>query len=200
MFCSIQDVQNLMQITISDDKLLSIERAIEEATAAIQNYTNQTLELVESDSVTFDGRGGNKLYLPQLPVVSVSSVTVDDVALVVTTDYKLGQHGILYRVGNWWTPGIQNITVVYSHGYATLPDDIVSVCARAAARIYQAGLSTADINGNPSIASIGLGDYNVSYQSSPANDGGLLGVSAPRMLLLSEKNILYKYRVVNQWA
>ena len=198
MFCEVRDVQNLLQMTVPSEKMLSVERAIAEATAAIQNYTNQVLTYVEDDSIMLDSLGGNKLYLPQLPVISVSSVSVDELPLVTTGDYKLGQYGILYRVWNHWTPGIQNITVVYTHGYAVMPDDIVSICARAAARIYQAGLSTASIDGNAAIASIGLGDYNVSYQNPSIADGGLLGVSAPRMLLLSEKDVLQKYRITSQ--
>ena len=44
-------------------------------------------------------------------------------------DYQLGQYGILHRVGQDWATGIQIVTVTYSHGYGTLPDDIVFVPA-----------------------------------------------------------------------
>jgi hypothetical protein len=48
------------------------------------------------------------------------------------------------------------------------------------------------------IASLSLGDYAVSY-GSEAGGGigeGVMGVSAARVLLLSEKDILNRYRYV----
>jgi len=52
----------------------------------------------------------------------------------------------------------------------------------------------------PGVASKGLGDYSVSF-ASEAGGGvgeGLMGVSGARMLLLSEKDILDRYRYVMQ--
>ena len=201
MFCTVSDVQNLLQVEIPADKIGSCERAIEEATSAIQNYTHQTISSVADDSLVIDGRGGTKLFLPELPVISVTSVAEDDVELTVSTQYKLGQYGVLHRIGNKWASGVQNIEIVYSHGYQTIPDDIVSVCTRASARIYQAGLLASELGGNPAIEGESIGDYSVSYSGAYGNTSsdGLMGVSSPRMLLLSEKDVLNRYRVVNQW-
>jgi len=67
------------------------------------------------------------------------------------------------------------------------------VCTRAAARAYQAGLRSADADGIPGVASKSLGDFSVSFAGEGAE--GVMGASAARMLLLSEKDILDRYRM-----
>lgn len=195
-FCTIADLVALLQIEIEYDNV-SAQRAITEATAAIRNYCHQTIELVEDDEWTFDVRPARwNLLLPELPVVEVSSVVEDDETLDDGDDYKLANFGQLVRVGRRWAAGIQIVTVTYTHGYATIPDDVVGVCTRAAARAYQAGLKSVDSLGVPGVTAKALGDFSVSF-TSEAGGGvgeGLMGVSGARMLLLSEKDMLNRYR------
>lgn len=198
-FCTVEDVEKLINLTISDaSDVSSCERAIEAVTEAIKNYCNQEIELVEDDEITLDCDGGEMLFLPQLPVLSVASVVEDDETLTVTDDYKLGQYGILHRVGQDWLSGVQIITVTYTHGYTTIPTDIIDVATRSAARVYQAGLRAKEHEGITGIASQSLGDYSVSYGSEHGGGvgEGVMGVSAARALLLSEKDILNRYRYV----
>lgn len=196
MFCTVEDVSSLIQIEISDvDQYQSCTRAIEEATEVIKNWCQQEIEQV-SEELTIDCAGGAKIFLPELPVTAVTKVVADDVELTASVDYKLGQHGILYRVNGYWPDGIQNVEITYTHGYATIPEDIVGVCARSAARVYQAGLRAKEQGGVMGIASLTLGDYSVSYGAEGGGGvgEGILGVSAARVLLLSEKDILNRYR------
>jgi len=201
-FCTVTDIENFLQVTIHTDpvKNASALRAIDEATEAIKNYCHQEIERVANEAITLDCAGGTKIFLPQIPVISVASVVEDGEALVVTDDYKLGQHGILHRVDDLWTVGIQIVTITYTHGYAVIPDDIVGVCTRAAARAYQAGLAAAAVGAVSGVASVTLGDY--SYSLGTGSGGGvgegIMGASAARMLLLSEKDILNRYRYVAQ--
>ena len=195
-FCTIADLVALLQIEIEYDNV-SAQRAITEATAAIRNYCHQTIELVEDDEWTFDVRPARwNLLLPELPVVEVSSVVEDDETLDDGDDYKLANFGQLVRVGRRWAAGIQIVTVTYTHGYETIPDDVISVCTRAAARGYQAGLRSADSDGVPGVASKGLGDFTVSFvgETGGGVGEGVMGASAARMLLLSEKDVLNRYR------
>jgi hypothetical protein len=190
-FCTMQDVADFLQIVVNEP---AAARAITEATAAIQNYCHQALYLVTGDVVILDvSTAWYKIFLPELPVVAITLVVEDGETLVVDDDYKLGQWGILYRVNQPWVEGIQIVAVTYDHGYATIPDDIVAVCTRAAARAYQAGLLAADSLGVPGIAGKSLGDYSVTYQPTGGAEG-TMGASAARLLLLSEKEILDRYR------
>ena len=201
-FCTVQDVENLLQIEITDaDKIAACERAIAEATEAIRNYCHQYIEFVSDDEITLDCAGGTRLFLPELPVSEVTEVIEDEEVLTEDDDYKLGQYGILHRVDCDWEAGIQIVTITYTHGYAApLPDDIVGVATRAAARVYQVGLRASDTDGVPGVSAKSLGDYSVSYASEVGGGvgEGLMGVSGARMLLLSEKDILNKYRYVMQ--
>lgn len=202
-FATIADIEAFLQITITGDaaKEAAANQALEWASEAIRNYTKQTIDEVLNDVITLDLFGGERVFLPELPVNSVDLVVEDGDTLTVDDDYKLGQHGILYRMASDtltnWATGIQILTVTYDHGYYDIPEDIIAVCARAASRAYQAGLKSADAGGIPGVASKALGDFNVSFQSA-AGGGvgeGVMGASGARMLLLSEKDILDRYRI-----
>lgn len=199
-FCTVQDVADLLQVEIADAaQMLSCQRAITEATAAIRNYCHQTIELVEDAEWTFDvSHACWRLFLPELPVISVTSVVEDGEPLDEDDDYKLANYGQVVRVGQRWTAGIQIVTVTYTHGYEEIPDDVAAVCTRAAARRFQAGLRSADADAIPGVASKSLGDFAVSFvgETGGGMGEGVMGASAARMLLLSEKDMLNRYRYV----
>jgi hypothetical protein len=204
-FARVQDVADLLRITI-DPADTGVLRALAEATAAIQNYTRQTLALVADDEVTFDMACGQQiLFLPQVPVVSVASVEEDGEALVAGRDEDYLLSGSkLHRMpkGAAWREGIQIVTVTYTHGFPLdydfdgWPDDIRGVCTRMAARVFQAGITAAETGGASGASGTTIGDYQVSYgataQVSPS--GSLLGASAAPILLRSEKEILDRYK------
>ncbi len=197
-FCAVAAVEKFLQLTITGDatKVAACERAIDEATAAIRNYTHQYIEKVEDDSYTFDVWAPiYNLVLPEMPVISVASVTEDGTLLEAsdTDGYVLANYGQLIRRGARWAKGPQKVVVVYTHGYATIPADVVAVCVRAAARGYQAGLKATEDVGVPGVQSKAIGDYSVTYATGGET---ALGASAARMLLMSEKDILDKYRYV----
>jgi hypothetical protein len=199
LFCTISDVADFLQIEVDEP---STARAITEATAAIKNYCHQVIEQVVGDVYTFDvAAGRSKLFLPELPVTAVATVVEDGETLVEGSDedYQVANHGVLHRVGQNWEAGVQIVVVTYTHGYEDIPDDVVSVCTRAAARAYQAGLKADEDAGVPGIASKSLGDFSVTYASGAGGVGeGVMGASGSRMLLLSEKDTLDKYRYIKQ--
>jgi hypothetical protein len=197
MFCTVSDIEKFLQVSIPAANLASANRAIAEATAAIQNYCRQLIEVVANDTITVDCHGGARLFLPELPVTTLTSVTENALLLVKDTDYKLGENGILHRLWQPWgygTDGIQMVKIVYSHGYAAIPGDIVSIATRAASRAYQAGLRAADMGAVPGVTATTLGDYSVSFGGGGTAEG-VLGASAAPLLLQSEKELLDKYRV-----
>lgn len=200
-FATVADIEAFLQVEITDaDQIASANRALTEATAAIKNYCHQELEYLADDDITIDSVGGSRVFLPELPVLEVTTVVEDGETLTEDDDYKLGQHGILHRQpdGQKWTSGIQVITVIYSHGYSIIPDDIIAACVRAASRAFQAGLRAAEDEATLGVQAKSLGDYSVTYGSEQGGGGGegVMGASAARMLLMSEKDMLDKYRIV----
>jgi hypothetical protein len=194
MFCTVTDIEHFLQQAVPAAKTDSANRAITEATAAIRNYCGQYLEAVAGETITLDCIGGTRLFLPELPVTFLASVFEDGELLVVDDDYKLGEHGILHRIGTTWTVGIQIIEITYDHGYAVIPDDIISIATRAASRAYQAGLRAEEMAAIPGITALSLGDYSVSFGGEGAGEG-VLGASAAPLLLKSEKERLDRYRI-----
>jgi len=197
-FCTVEDVANILQVEIAANNV-SCLRAIEEATAAIRNYCHQQIEKVEDDEIILDVWIPRwNVALPEMPVLSIASVVEDETLLAegADEDYILVQYGELLRRGRRWKVGPQILTVRYTHGHDPIPDDVNAVCTRAASRIYQAGLRASADAGVPGVASKSLGDFSVAYTSG-AGGGvgeGVMGVSGSRMLLLSEKDTLNRYR------
>jgi hypothetical protein len=200
-FCTQADVEAFLQVTVPAAKVASVNRAIAEATEAIRNYCHQYIEEVANETITLDCAGGVRLFLPELPVSDVSVVVEDGELLVAGADedYQLGQHGILYRVDQDWESGIQIVEVTYTHGYDPIPDDVVAVCTRAAARAYQAGLKAAEMAAIPGVQAKTLGDFSVQFGGEAGAAGeSVLGASAAPMLLRSEQRMLDRYRYVAQ--
>jgi hypothetical protein len=194
-FATVEDIELVIQTPIvGADKIASAEFALLMVSAAVRNYTRQQIDLVADDEITLDSVGGKFIFLPELPVVGVAEVFENGILLVATTDYGLTQYGILARVGRPWLRGLQYVAVKYTHGYAVIPDDIRGVTARAASRLYQAGLRAAESDGVLGVVSKSLGDFAVTF-GGESNSEGTLGASGARLLILSEKDLLDKYRV-----
>jgi len=190
------DVENVLQIKITDaDQIAAVQWALNKASAAVRNYTKQYIEFVAAETIKLDCMGGFRIYLPELPVSSITEIVEDGETLTDQEDYKLGQFGIVHRIGQRWKKGIQILEITYPHGYSTIPDDIIGVTARAASRLFQAGLKASGEGGVPGVASKSLGDFSVSYASEASANEGVMGASAARLLLLSEKDILDHYRI-----
>jgi hypothetical protein len=114
--------------TVSDDLL---ERMITSCSAAMESWMNRTIART-SYVETRNGTGGSALLVQQYPIVSVSGVTVGAVA--VPARARIGDGGYVFdetRIlldGSTFTRGMQNVTVSYVAGYATVPQDIEQAC------------------------------------------------------------------------
>lgn len=192
-FCSIDDINTFLGTTIlPNDAQATL--AIAEATAVIQNYCNQKIEQVSDDSIYLDGSGSTKLFLPEIPVSEIASVEVDGV-LLDPTYYALAENGVLWRKYGVWTLGARNIKITYTHGYENVPEEVRGVCYRSAARLYQAQLKALRQDFVSGLQSVSVGDWSETYESAGGSAGESdKGVSAARTLLMSEKDILNKYR------
>ncbi len=179
---SIADVEVLLGVTTLSTASASArtERLLERAERTVlTELPGFTLGVeVDDDEATLEGDGETLLMLPNYPVRSVTSVTVDGVALPADswTFNTLGElrrravgtgnpHTVAGGQHRWPDRGV-DIVVVYSHGYAAsaTPGVIRDLVAElAAGRIV-----------NPSqVAQESLGDRSVSHGSleSPNADG-----------------------------
>jgi hypothetical protein len=122
-FASIDQLAVYSQSSPSGADLARLGFALDVATSLIQNYTGQTIFLVEDDVVTLYPCN-HRVLLPELPVVAVASVTSDGDAV----DHTLRSSGVLELDGSWST----SIEVTYDHGYETIPYAIVMACVELA--------------------------------------------------------------------
>jgi hypothetical protein len=118
------DTADLASLLESDLDLYKATMLVECATAVVQEAAGgQRLVAVSGDTATLIGTTDQWLDLPQRPVTSVTSVTLDGTALVAGTDadeYKLfGSR--LWRTDGWQTYYGQpsEVVIVHDHGYAT---------------------------------------------------------------------------------
>lgn len=112
--------EELSITTSADDAVLG--RKIDEATSEIEAHLGRSFRR-ETLTETVWGTDGcaDYLVLARAPVVSVTSVTVDDV-LIAASEYRLdGEAGILHRLDASGYPSFwswcKSIVIVYAAGY-----------------------------------------------------------------------------------
>jgi hypothetical protein len=168
-FAPVVDLATYLGRDIPDDDAAA-SLALRTATAIVQAETRQTLFYVAADTVTLTG-GSNRLYLPERPIIGTPVVAGFPAA---GYDHR---HGLIIRRRGVWESAV---TVTYSHGYATIPDDIRGATLSIAARLYRRADPDAGL-----IASETIGSYSVTYARSAVNAGELAD---------DERRILARYR------
>lgn len=113
-----------------------INALLASASSAVRDAAGSAISR-ETSTVTLWTEASRRIELPARPVASVASVTLDGVAV---TDYRL-RGSALWRDCYWQlphdTPG--ELEVTFTHGYATVPADIVDlVCSLVAAGLAAA--------------------------------------------------------------
>lgn len=190
ILASAEDVQTLMPGVILDEAQVNL--LLEIATGTIQDFTGQMLGLVEDDEIRIRATFGRSFQLPERPVLSVASITLEDED-VAASAYRWGSDGKVTFARSWevavngplaaqggsWGGSERFLNVVYTHGYEVIPPSIKGVCIDLVRRGIVA--PDADIIGQES-----LGSYNVSYNADAAS-----------VLSKPEENKLRRYRQRN---
>ena len=121
---TVSDVQSAIGVDVSTTDETSITNIfIPAADAAIKNYVGYELEYSASITDTFDGNHAEELFTSVAPIVAITSLTEDAVALTEGNqeDYVAYKNlGRLRKVNNkrWSDIRYQNISVTYSGGYS----------------------------------------------------------------------------------
>jgi hypothetical protein len=166
---------------------------LDDASALIRAYTGQDFALAEDDEAVLRGPGG-LVRLPQRPVTAVSSVvaiggdgapdiTIIDWVFDGIDQIRVGAGTFVINLPEvWWDddgyPGTYRVT--YSHGYATVPGDVVAVVCGMVLRTLTAPTMAGGVRSET------IGSY--SYQLDSAGLG--LAVS----LSQEDRKVLARYR------
>lgn len=114
--------------------------ALDIATSVVVGRTRQDFAEKTDDVITLQTDGDGIVRLPQRPVTAVTSVTTRDRASTATTtrtlntDYEISRDRLVWiGAGSGWP---YEVTVTYSHGYATIPADVKGATLAVAAEIF----------------------------------------------------------------
>jgi hypothetical protein len=157
--------------TDNDDALTTLGNGISAAIAAACNIAvaGTTPPTLRAETLSQTERTIECLYpyrLARRPVTAIASVTVDGTALDPTA-FEFDPAGYLYRLDNdarvVWS--FQKITIVYTAGWATVPDDLKLAASKLAAALWLGGrdpnLRRVQIEG------VGLREYWVPPTTDP---------------------------------
>lgn len=153
-FATAADLATRLGISLTSDEQSRATALLALASGLIQDVVGQTIALVTDDTLSMPGTPEDRIELPQKPVVSVTSVSLDEVALTEGSDWYLDgstifrraaffsrDFGILdgpYLLGSAFGTPLQTLTIVYTHGYtaAEIPATVKSICLEAVVRCF----------------------------------------------------------------
>lgn len=202
---TLDDVVAVLGRALTSDQTTAATRLLDMASGIVRSYTRQFITKVTDDVITIPGNWGNTIELPQRPVSAVSSVLMNG-ATMPNTQWKLvdgnlflgtgafmpdygstiwggsalwgpaGSNQGPQAIGNTWQGPTAQIQVTYTHGFDSVPQDIVNTVA---------GMVANQLNAEVGIQSEQIGGYKVVY-ARQSNAGMALGES--------DMMILNKYR------
>jgi len=140
--CALADVKTYLGITDtnSDAVLTSL---VTNASAMVEQFCNRVFAQA-SYTETRNGNERVQLCLKNTPVTAVASVTINDTPVLPAvgatgTGYVFDDISIYLRQGGYQSAfirGMQNVTVVYTAGFATIPMDVAQACIELVAQKY----------------------------------------------------------------
>lgn len=151
---------------------------LEDASGKVVSYCRQDFALVSGDEVVLRPVG-SLLRLPQRPVVAVTSVTA--IGCDGQADFPLagycwdgsdlidlsGWSGAVINLPEWWGDGdgADSYRVVYDHGYAVIPAEVVAVVCAMVLRVLS---SPSPVEG---IVTEKIGQYSYGLQQGAGANG-----------------------------
>ena len=155
---------------------------LDDASAVVRSYTGQDFTQATTTDRVQIKRGW--VRLPQRPVTAVSAVEDTNNNTLLFEWLNGDRVQIQPNLNEFshvpWQGGIKWVDVTYTHGYATVPDDIVAVVCQIAGRAYGTSPDAS------ALSSEGLGSY--SYATGGAAASGAAG------MLAGERAVLDRYK------
>ncbi|MGE3835250.1 MAG: hypothetical protein AB7H43_10735 [Acidimicrobiia bacterium] len=158
------DYEELLGVTLEGADVTRVERLLELATQSVLASAHGQLiaedVTVDLELIPVDGL----IVLPQRPVTAVAEVVYQG-SVLGAEDYRWtpggdGRPAYLIRVVNGFDRGWTHpVTVTYTHGWATTPEQVVAAVVFLAAALRRAG----DDDGR-TVSTESVGSYSVGYR------------------------------------
>lgn len=150
---------------------------LEVACDKVRDKVCQTLDLVEDESIILWGTDTRAMILPELPVVVITSITLDGEAI---TDFTPDASGILWRDPPAYWPRAYKYEIVYSHGYAA--GEVPAIYRLVAMELA----NSTSVGSSGDITQEAIQDYSVTYSSdsdtAASGDDDILGALDRRIV------------------
>lgn len=117
-----------------------IQRLITNASGFIHSWLNRFIPLADYEDIR-DGMNSHELLFANFPVLSVSSVNIDNVNIppattTISPGYAFEEMRLVLRAYRF-SRGLQNVVIRYTAGYATIPADINQACIELVTQRYR---------------------------------------------------------------
>lgn len=188
------DLEDRLGRSLSAAEALRAPALIADASAAVLSWTRQTFDQTLGDVIVLRPVGSH-VRLPQRPVLAVQQVAIIDCdgqpgdpmggwCWDGSDKIRITGSSIKGIDDPWWPWNVapESLQVVYDHGYATTPADVVAVTAAMVLRVLA---SPSQVDG---MVSERIGQY--FYQMNQA--GGAAGLSV--RLTQADRDALARYR------
>lgn len=138
--CAVEDVQAYLSLPAGQDAVL-LQNLISNCSAFVLGYLNR-----KYFSATYtekrNGHGGSVLALKEYPITAVTSVVVDNVAVLAAipgqcSGFVFDDHFVYLLGDQVFCRGAQNVTIVYTGGRTTVPLDIAQATIEMVATKYK---------------------------------------------------------------
>lgn len=168
----VTNAQALAALGLLTDPTNLVAGLVSAVSTQIQNFLGYQLA-VANYTRTFNGTNSDRLLLPDRPIISVSSLTIDTIPVLQASPPGPGflfDSKFLYLTpGNSrnfgvfslsrFNRGIQNVVVSYSAGYSTIPFDIQQACLNW----LQSAYALMSGSGDPSVKMLRAGDTQMEF-------------------------------------
>jgi hypothetical protein len=151
-FATADDFAFRIGLTLDVEEQARATALLEQASGEIREESDQVIDLVTDDVLVLPGTTDERILLPQRPVVSVSSVELDGVAI---SDWYLTRNTIVRRGTTFVANALddsysffgpyrgfgresQTLRIVYTHGFAAgaIPERLKNITLEMVARVW----------------------------------------------------------------
>ena len=159
-FTGVTELTNETQVTEAIRTAIQYAETLCSRTLAVHSATTPHTQVWQ-----FSGKGAEKLYTPNAPIKSITSIKywngtayelIDSASYTSVIDDNSDY--IYFREGYVWDKGVANWQVTYVYGFTTLPADL----KRAILQIAQS--YSTSITRDPSIKSQSDGEQTITYR------------------------------------
>jgi hypothetical protein len=118
---------------LADYQAKDPQQALDAAAAAVRSYCGWDISPSASATAVVWSDDGYTIVLETLNLTAVTSVT-QDATLVPASSYTFDANGVIRAASGATFGRATQITVVFTHGYASMPDDVKDVVLALAQR------------------------------------------------------------------